>query len=50
MALTEPRQEEHSLEMTEWEGGDVSYIHTSAEGEWIEVKDSKLLIDLDEAI
>lgn len=47
MPLTE---QENPVETTEWEGGDVSYIHTSSEGEWIEVKDPELVIDLRDAV
>jgi len=33
------------VELTEWEDGEVSIIHTSLEGQWIRVEDPDLLID-----
>lgn len=43
-------KQKNPVEMTEWEDGDVRYIHTSDEGQWIGVEDENLVIDLEEAI
>lgn len=41
--------EPERVQKTEWEGGDVSFIHTSMEGQWIRVEDQDLFIDPEDA-
>lgn len=41
--------EPQRVELTEWEEGDVSIIHTSIEGQWIRVENPDFLIDPEES-
>lgn len=50
LAQTELVPDLEQVELTAWEDGDVSYIHTSIEGEWIRVSDPSILVDTEDNI